>query len=185
MKNAQDLRAGAVIMLKGNPTLITKAEFSKSGRNASVMKYKFKNLITGGASEGIYKTDDKFEEIILDRAKVKYSYKDGDNYVFMDGDFNQYEISAEFLDDTLKYLEDDMECEIVFYEGNPLSIELPTKIIREIVYTEPAVKGDTSGKVMKLGKLATGHEISIPAFIEIGEKIEIDTRTDEYVSRAK
>jgi elongation factor P len=185
MKNAQDLRAGAVIMLKGNPTLITKAEFSKSGRNASVMKYKFKNLITGGASEGIYKTDDKFEEIILDRAKVKYSYKDGDNYVFMDGDFNQYEISAEFLEDTLKYLEDDMECEIVFYEGNPLSIELPTKIIREIVYTEPAVKGDTSGKVMKLGKLATGHEISIPAFIEIGEKIEIDTRTDEYVSRAK
>lgn len=172
-------------MLKGNPTLITKAEFSKSGRNASVMKYKFKNLITGGASEGIYKTDDKFEEIILDRAKVKYSYKDGDNYVFMDGDFNQYEISAEFLEDTLKYLEDDMECEIVFYEGNPLSIELPTKIIREIVYTEPAVKGDTSGKVMKLGKLATGHEISIPAFIEIGEKIEIDTRTDEYVSRAK
>jgi len=96
---------------------------------------------------------------------VKYSYKDGDNYVFMDGDFNQYEISAEFLEDTLKYLEDDMEC--------------------EIVYTEPAVKGDTSGKVMKLGKLATGHEISIPAFIEIGEKIEIDTRTDEYVSRAK
>jgi len=69
MKNAQDLRAGAVIMLKGNPTLITKAEFSKSGRNASVMKYKFKNLITGGASEGIYKTDDKFEEIILDRAR--------------------------------------------------------------------------------------------------------------------
>jgi elongation factor P len=185
MRNAQDVRAGAVVLLKGNPTLITKAEFSKSGRNASVMKYKFKNLITGSASEGVYKTDDKFEEIILDRAQVKYSYKDGDNYVFMDGNFNQYEISAEFLEDTLKYLEDDMECEIVFYEGNPLSIELPTKIVREIVYTEPAVKGDTSGKVMKLGKLATGHEISIPAFIEIGEKIEIDTRTDEYVSRAK
>jgi elongation factor P len=116
---------------------------------------------------------------------VKYSYKDGDNYVFMDNDFNQYEITAEFLEDTLRYLVDDMECEIVFYEGNPLSIELPTKIVREIVYTEPAVKGDTSGKVMKLGRLATGYEISIPAFIEIGEKIEIDTRTDEYVSRAK
>ena len=185
MKNAQDLRAGAVIMLKGNPTLITKAEFSKSGRNASVMKYKFKNLITGGTSEGVFKTDDKFEEIILDRAQVTYSYKDGDKFVFMDEEFNQYEISAEFLEDTLKYLVDDMKCEIVFYEGNPLSIDLPTKIIREIVYTEPAVKGDTSGKVMKLGKLATGYEISIPAFINIGDKIEIDTRTDEYVARAK
>jgi elongation factor P len=185
MKYAQDIRAGSVVIMKGAPTLVTKAEFNKSGRNSSVMKFKFRNLVTGGTSEGTYKIDERFEDVILDRADVTYSYKDGDNYVFVDEEFNQYEVSKEFLEDTLKYLEDQMPCQIVFYEGRALSIELPTKIVREIVYTEPAAKGDTSGKVMKLGRLSTGFEMLIPAFINIGEKIEIDTRTDEYVSRAK
>ena len=185
MKYAQDVRAGSVVILKGAPTLVTKAEFHKSGRNASVMKYKFRNLVTGTTSEGTYKIDERIDDVILDRTDVTYSYKDGDNYVFMDQEFNQYEISQEFLEDTLKYLEDQMQCQIVFYEGSPLSVEIPTKIVREIVYTEPAAKGDTTGKVMKLARLGTGFEISVPAFINTGEKIEIDTRTDEYVSRAK
>lgn len=89
------------------------------------------------------------------------------------------------MEDALKYLEEQLPCEIVFYDNKPLSVELPIKLVREVVYTEPAVKGDTSGKVMKPAKLATGHELFVPAFIEIGEKIEIDTRTGEYVSRAK
>ncbi|MBI2235231.1 MAG: elongation factor P [Micavibrio aeruginosavorus] len=185
MKYAQEVRAGNVLNMNGNLILVTKAEFSKSGRNASVMKFKFKNLITGSPSEGVYKTDERFEDVMLDHKEVVYSYQDADNYVFMDQEFNQYEIGGEFMEDALKYLEEQMPCEIVFYEGKPLSVELPIKLVREIVYTEPAAKGDTSGKVMKMGRLSTGHEISIPAFIEIGEKIEIDTRTDEYVSRAK
>lgn len=185
MKYAQELRSGNVVVMNSNPTLVTKSEFSKSGRNASVMKFKFKNLITGSTSEGVYKTDEKFEDVILDHKEVVYSYLDGDNYVFMDEEFNQYEVSKDFMEDALKYLEEQMPCEIVFFEGKPLSIEIPVKVVREVIYTEPAVKGDTSGKVMKPAKLATGHEIFVPAFIEIGEKIEIDTRTDEYVSRAK
>ena len=185
MKFAQDIRAGNVLMMNGNLTVVTKSEFSKSGRNASVMKFKFKNLMTGSTSEGVYKTDEKFEDVILEHKEATYSYQDGDNYVFMDSEFNQYELSAEMMEDALKYLEEQMPCEIVFYESKAISIELPIKLVREVVYTEPAVKGDTSGKVMKPAKLATGHTISVPAFIEIGEKIEIDTRTDEYVSRAK
>jgi elongation factor P len=185
MKYAQEVRSGNVVKVNGNLLLVTKAEFSKSGRNASVMKFKFKNLITGSPSEGVYKTDEKFDDVMLDHKDVIYSYQDGDNYVFMDTEFNQYEIPAEFMEDALKYLEEQMPCEIVFYEGKPLSIELPIKLIREVIYTEPAVKGDTSGKVMKPARLATEHEIFVPAFIEIGEKIEIDTRTGEYVSRAK
>lgn len=185
MKNAQELRAGNVVVMNGNPTLITKAEFSKSGRNASVMKFKFRNLITGGTSEGVYKSDEKFDDVVLDQKDVTYSYNDGDNYIFMDAEYNQYEIAGSFMEDALKYLEDNMACQIVFFEGKPLSVDLPQKVIREVVYAEPAVRGDTSGKVMKPAKLATGHEVSVPAFIEIGEKIEIDTRTDEYVGRAK
>ncbi|MDR3222007.1 MAG: elongation factor P, partial [Candidatus Accumulibacter sp.] len=85
----------------------------------------------------------------------------------------------------LKYLEDGMPCEVVFYEAKPISVELPTSLVREVIYTEPAVKGDTSGKVMKPARLATGYIIQVPAFVEIGDKIEIDTRSDEYRARTK
>jgi elongation factor P len=106
-------------------------------------------------------------------------------YVFMDEEYNQYEIEAENMTDALKYLEDGMQCQVTFYNGKAIAVDLPTTVVREIVYTEPAAKGDTSGKVMKVAKLNTGYEISVPAFVEIGDKIEIDTRTDEYRSRAK
>ena len=185
MKIAQELRAGNVVNMDNNLMLVTKAEFSKSGRNASVMKLKLKNLITGSGTEGVYRSDEKFDDVVLEHKEVQYSYSDGENYVFMDAEYNQYEISADYMEDALKYLKEEMPCEIVMHEGKPLSIELPIKLVREVTYTEPAARGDTSGKVMKLAKIETGHEISVPAFIEIGDKIEIDTRTDEYVSRAK
>jgi len=185
MKVAQELRAGNVVTMNGNLMLITKAEFSKSGRNASVMKFKFRNLISGTPAEGIYKSDEKFDDVMLDHKEVTYSYSTGDEFIFMDGDFNQYEISAAMMEDATKYLFEQMPCEIVFYDGKALSIELPIKVVHEVTYTEPAVKGDTSGKVMKPATITTGHTISVPAFVEIGDKIEIDTRTDEYVSRVK
>ncbi|MGZ9109158.1 MAG: elongation factor P [Micavibrio sp.] len=185
MKYAQELRAGNVVTMAGNLMLVTKAEFSKSGRNASVMKLKLRNLITGSATEGVYKADEKFDDVVLEHKEVQYSYNDGENYVFMDAEYNQYEISGDFMEDALKYLKEEMPCEIVMHDGKPLSIELPIKLVREVTYTEPAARGDTSGKVLKLAKIETGHEISVPAFVEIGDKIEIDTRTDEYVSRAK
>jgi elongation factor P len=87
--------------------------------------------------------------------------------------------------DALKYLEDGLACEVVFYNGKAISVELPNSVVREVIYTEPAVKGDTSGKVMKPAKLATGFELPVPAFVNIGDKIEIDTRTDEYKNRVK
>ena len=157
MKYAQELRAGNVVTMSGNLMLITKAEFSKSGRNASVMKLKLRNLITGNSTEGVYKADEKFDDVVLEHKEVQYSYNDGENYVFMDAEYNQYEISKDFMEDALKYLKEEMPCEIVMHEGKPLSIELPIKLVREITYTEPAVKGDTSGKVMKLAKIETGH----------------------------
>jgi elongation factor P len=105
-------------------------------------------------------------------------------YVFMDGEYNQYEIEAECMGDALNYLEDGMPCEVVFYNEKALSVELPNTIVREVIYTEPAVRGDTSGKVMKPAKINTGFELPVSAFIEIGDKIEIDTRTNEFKKRA-
>ena len=185
MKTAQELRSGNVIMVGADPLVVQKTEDNKSGRNAAVVKMKLKNLLSGAASEAVYKADDKFELVQLDKKEVTYSYFADPMYVFMDADYNQFEVEAENMVDALKYLEDGLACEVVFYEGKAISVELPNSVVREVVYTEPAVKGDTSGKVMKPARLATGFELPVPAFVAIGDKIEIDTRTDEYKSRAK
>ena len=168
-----------------DPLVVLKAEYNKSGRNSAVVKMKLKNLLTESASESVYKADDKFEVVQLDKKEVTYSYFADPMYVFMDADYEQFEVEAESMTDALKYLEDGLACEVVFYNGKAISVELPNSVVREVIYTEPAVKGDTSGKVMKPAKLASGFELPVPAFVNIGDKIEIDTRTDEYKSRAK
>jgi elongation factor P len=185
MKTAQELRSGNVIMVGNDPLVVQKAEYNKSGRNAAVVKMKLKNLLSGTASEAVYKADDKFEVVQLERKEVTYSYFADPMYVFMDAEYNQYDIEAENMTDALKYLEDGMPCEVVFYNDKAISVELPTSVVREVTYTEPAVKGDTSGKVMKPARITTGFELQVPAFVEIGDKIEIDTRTDEYRNRVK
>ena len=186
MKTAQELRAGNVIMVGNDPLVLQKAEYNKSGRNAAVVKLKMKNLLTGSGSEAVYKADEKFEVVVLERKEVTYSYFADPMYVFMDGEYNQYEVEGENMTDALKYLDDGMACEVVFYNGKAISVELPTAVVREVEYTEPAVKGDTSGKVMKPARIKpTSFELQVPAFVEIGDKIEIDTRTDEYRARVK
>ena len=185
MKTAQELRSGNVIMVGNQPLVVQKTEYNKSGRNAAVVKAKLKNLLTGSATESVYRADDKFDVIQLDRKEVSYSYFADPLYVFMDAEYNQYEIEADCMSDALNYLEDGMPCEAVFYNNKAISVDLPSSVVREVVYTEPAVKGDTSGKVMKPARLATGFELPVPAFVEIGDKIDIDTRSNEYRSRVR
>lgn len=183
MKIAQEIRAGNVIMVGKDPMVVHKAEFTKSGRNASVVKMKLSNLLTGGRTEAIYDAAEKFETIQLEKKEVTYSYFGDPMYVFMDGEFNQYEVEKEAMEDALPYLEDGLACELTFYEGRAISVELPNTVVREVIYTEPAVKGDTSGKVLKPAKIATGFEVPVPLFVNTGDRIEIDTRTGEYKRR--
>lgn len=185
MKTAQEIRVGNVVMIGAEPMVILKTEYTKSGRNASVVKMKMKNLLTEAGQEAVYRSDDKFDVIVLDRKEATYSYFADPLYVFMDHDYNQYEVESENLGDAINYLEDGMPCEVVFYNDKAISVELPTTVVREVVYTEPAVKGDTSGKVLKPAKIATGFEVAVPLFVDQGDKIEIDTRTGEYKSRSK
>ncbi|MEZ5649634.1 MAG: elongation factor P [Burkholderiaceae bacterium] len=186
MKTAQELRTGNVIMIGNDPMVVQRAEYNKSGRNSAVVKMKLKNLLTGSGTETVYKADEKFEVQVLERKEVSYSYFADPMYVFMDDEYNQYEVEGESMGDALNYLEDGMPCEVVFYDGKAISVEMPNSVVREVEYTEPAVKGDTSGKVMKPARLApTGYEIQVPAFVNIGDKVEVDTRTNEYKNRVK
>ncbi|OIQ96432.1 elongation factor P [mine drainage metagenome] len=185
MKTAQELRAGNVIMVGADPLVVLKAEYNKSGRTSAVVKMKMKNLLTDSPTEAVYRADDKFDLVMLDRKEVTYSYFADPMYVFMDADYNQYEVEKENMGDALNYLEEGLACEVVFYNDKAISVQLPNSVVREVIYTEPAVKGDTSGKVMKPAKIGSGFELPVPLFVEIGDKIEIDTRTAEYRNRVK
>lgn len=185
MKTAQEVRVGNVIMVGSDPMVVLKAEYNKSGRNSAVVKMKLKNLLTEAPNESIYRADDKFDVVVLEKKEVTYSYFADPMYVFMDSEYNQFEVEAENMEDALSYLETGMECDVRFYEGKPISVDIPNSVVREIIYTEPAVKGDTSGKVMKPAKIASGFELPVPLFCSTGDKIEIDTRTGEYRSRVK
>ena len=183
MKLAQELRAGNVIMQGKDPMVVLKTEYSRGGRGAATVRIKMKNLLNGAGAELVFKADDKMDQIILDKKECTYSYFADPMYAFMDAEYNQFEVESENMGDAVQYLEDAMPVEVVFYDGKAISVELPTSLVREIVETEPAVKGDTSGKVLKNAKLATGFEISVPLFVQTGDKVEIDTRTHEYRKR--
>lgn len=187
MKTAQEVKTGNVIMVNGQPMVVLKAEFNKSGRNSAVVKMKMKNLLNEQAQETVFKADDKFDQVILETKEATYSYFADPLYIFMDSEFNQYEVEKENLGDVVNYIEDGMDdvCEITLYEGKPIAVELPTVIVREVAYTEPAAKGDTSGKVTKVAKLNNGYELQVASFIEIGERIEIDSRDGTFRSRSK
>ena len=183
MKIAQEIRAGNVIMVGNDPLVVQKAEFSKSGRNASVVKMKLKNLLSGSATETVYRADEKFELVQLERKEVTYSYYAEPSYVFMDQEFNQFEVDADGMGEALNYLEDGMPAEVPLYQDRPIAVDIPQTLARQIISTEPAVRGDTSGKVLKPAKLSSGFEVGVPLFVAQGDKIEIDTRTGEYRKR--
>ena len=183
MKIAQEIRAGNVIMYSGQPWVVLKTEYSRGGRNAATVRMKLKSLLNNQGTETVFKADDKMDQIVLEKKDCTYSYFADPMYVWMDAEYNQYEVEADNMGDALNYLEDGMPAEVVFYEGKAISVEIPTSLEREITWTEPAVKGDTSGKVLKPAKLATGFEIGVPIFVAQGDKVEIDTRTGEYRRR--
>ena len=171
MKIAQEIRAGNVIMHGKDPMVVLKTEYSRGGRNSATVRMKLKSLLNNFGTEVVFKKE------------CTYSNFADPMYVCMDSEYNQYEVEAENMGDTLNYLEDGMPLEVVFYDGKAISVELPTSVEREVTWTEPAVKGDTSGKVLKPAKIATGFEIGVPIFVAQGDKVEIDTRTGEYRRR--
>jgi elongation factor P len=167
MKIAQEIRAGNVIMMNAkDPMVVLKTEYSRGGRNAATVRMKLKSLLSNSGTEVVYKADDKMDQIVLDKKECTYTYFANPMYVFMDAEYNQFEVEAENMGDAIQYLEDNMPVEVVFYDGKAISVELPTTVVREVT-TEPAVKGDTSGKVMKP---ANCHRAGDPGAIVRGHR---------------
>lgn len=185
MKTAQELRIGNVFMAGDDPMIAQKGEYTKGGRSSAKVGMELKNLLTDAAIETTHKTDDELDVAVLAHENCICNHFINLMYIFMGEEFNQHEIEAENIDDTLKLIVDGMEdqCEVTFHEGNPIPVELSTIIVYEVEYTELAVKGDTSGKVVKIAYLADGTETQVISYIKTGDKIEIDTRTGEFRKR--
>lgn len=186
MLGLTDLKAGTHVEMDGIPFTITYNQFSKSGRQGGVMKTKLKNLLNGAVREKTFQGSDKVEAAEINYKKAQYLYATGDEYEFMDNEsFEQVAFSKEQLGDTVNFLTEGMDADIQYFNGNPINVQIATKIICEIVETEPGVKGNTAGNVTKHAKLDTGYEIKVPPFIEKGEKVVINTLTGEYIERSK
>jgi elongation factor P len=185
----QEVKVGTSFLMEGQAFIALKSEFVKSGRNAAVMKMKIKNLLTDQVSEYVYKAADKVEAIDLELKPMQFSYIDGDNYVFMDSEtYDQVEVPKSELREAANYMVDAMEIELAFYDGKAVDVRIPINVDREIIDTEPGIKGDTSGRSLKRAKINNvegGFEIMVPLFCELGTKIKVDTRTGEYVERVK
>ncbi|HAQ61064.1 TPA: elongation factor P [Candidatus Delongbacteria bacterium] len=184
MKEASEFRAGNIIKSGNDLLLVLKAEYNKGARSASTMKLKTRNLTVGSMAETVYRATDKLDEVRLDRRKMQFSYKNGDMYVFMDeATYEQLELSEEYLGDNIYYLKEENVIDVLLYNEKPISVELPQMVELKIAYTEPAVQGNTGGKVLKDAKMETGLLTQVPLFCHEGDVVKIDTKTGEYLGR--
>jgi elongation factor P len=158
----------------------------KPGKGRSINRFKFKHLVTGRVVEKTYTSGDKLDLADVEEVYMSMLYKESDGVVFMnDTTFEQVKVQNDHIGDTLKWLKEGVLYDVVFYKGQPVTVEPPTFMDMEIVETVPGVKGDTaSGRVLKPAKTETGAEVQVPLFIMEGEKVKIDTRTGDYVSRS-
>ena len=183
MYSASDLRKGLRVEIDGAPYIITDFNFVKPGKGASIYNCKMKNIVTGATLNRSYRSNDKLDEPKLEERTMCYSYPDGDNYVFIDKNFEQLSVDADVLGVNRFFLVEDIEVDILIHNDRPIGVELPTFIEKKIMETEPGFRGNTATNVTKSAKMEGGYELQVPLFINQGDVIKIDTRTGGYADR--
>jgi elongation factor P len=185
MISAGDFRNGVTFELDGQVVQVVEFQHVKPGKGAAFVRTKYKNVITGSVVETSFNPTAKFPTAFVERKDMQYSYNDGDLYYFMDMEtYEQLPISATVLGDNFKFVKEEMICKILSYKGNVFGVEPPNFVELVVTQTDPGFKGDTATNATKPATLETGAEIKVPLFIDEGEKIQVDTRTGEYMSRA-
>lgn len=185
MINVNDIKTGITIKVDNNIYTVLEFQHVKPGKGAAFVRTKLKNLRTGATIEITFNSATKVETARIEKKAMQFLYATGDEYNFMDmTDYSQITIPASNLGDDIKFLKENLDVDIAFYEGEMLGLYLPDKIEMEIIDTEPAVKGNTTNNAMKDATIETGFKIKVPLFIEQGEKILISTKDGKYVSRA-
>ena len=185
MINVNDFKNGMTIKVEGNIYTIIEFQHVKPGKGAAFVRTKLKNLRTGSTIEYTFNSGVKCETARIERKPMQFLYESGDLYTFMNmQDYSQVELSKDVIGDDVKYLKENQDLDINFYEGEVLGLSLPDKIELKVTQTEPGVKGNTTSSAQKDATLETGYQIKVPLFINEGESVIVSTKDGKYVSRA-
>ncbi|MCI6831883.1 MAG: elongation factor P [Butyricicoccus sp.] len=186
MISAGEFRNGVTFEMDGQVMQVIQFQHVKPGKGAAFVRTKMKNVITGAVTETSFNPTAKFENAYVDRRDMQYSYNDGDLYYFMDMEtFEMLPVGKDSLGDDFRFAKEEMMCKILSYKGNVFSVEPPLFVVLEVTETDPGFKGNTATNTLKPAVVETGAEVKVPLFIEQGDRIKIDTRTGEYLERAK
>ncbi len=186
MISAGDFRKGITFELNGEPHVVLDFQHVKPGKGAAFVRTKYRNILTGATREEAFNPNDKFPKAHIETKQMQYLYNDGELYYFMDQEtYDQVPLTAELVAEAVKYIRENDVATVKFYKGNAFDVEAPNFVDLEVIETEPGVKGDTATNVTKAATVETGAVIQVPIFINEGEKIQIDTRSGEYLGRSK
>lgn len=185
MYSTAEFRKGLKIEIDGKPLIIVESQHVKPGKGGAFVRTKLKNLETGQVLEQTFRSGAKVGKPDLEEKYMQYLYQDGDNYVFMDTQtYDQIFIHGDYLEDAIPYMHANIELAVLFFQGRPIGVDLPTSVVLEVTECEPGVKGDTATGATKPATLETGHVVQVPLFINEGDKLKVDTRSGEYMERA-
>lgn len=183
---AGDFRNGMTFEMDSQVYQVVEFQHVKPGKGAAFVRTKYRNVKTGAVIERSFNPSDKFENAVIERKDMSFVYKDGELYYFMDTEtYEQIPFTADVLGDTLKFLKEEMVCRVMFHNNSIIGIEPPIFVELEITECEPGVKGDTAQNATKTAIVETGASIKVPLFVNQGERVRIDTRTGEYMERAR
>jgi len=183
---ASDFRNGMTFVLNGEPHVVLSFQHVKPGKGAAFVRTKYRNILTGATREEAFSPNDKFDQAVIETKQMQYLYNDGTLYYFMDPEsYEQVPLAFELVEEAIKYIRENDNVTVRFYQGNAFIVEAPNFVDLKIIETEPGVKGNTATNVTKAATVETGAVIQVPIFIEEGELIQIDTRTGEYLGRSK
>ena len=183
---AGEFRNGKTFEMDGKVMQVVEFQHVKPGKGAAFVRTKMKNVVTGAVTETSFNPTAKFEEAFVERKDMEYSYSDGDLYYFMDQEtFDMVPLARDLLGDAFRFVKENTMCKVLSYKGNVFGLECPNFMDLVVTDTEPGFAGNTATNVTKPAVLETGAEIKVPLFIDVGDKITIDTRTGEYLSRCK
>ena len=186
MVSAGDFRKGTTFEMDGKVYTVVEFQHVKPGKGSAFVRTKIKNVITGQVLENTFNPSDKYEEAHIDRREYQYSYNDGDLYYFMDTEtFDMLPLNHDICEDALRFIKEEMNVTISSYKGSPFAVEPPNFVELVIADTEGGIQGDTSKPGNKPATLETGYTIGVPLFVNIGDKIRVDTRTGTYMERVK
>lgn len=184
MIDANEMRKGITFELDGNLYKVLDYSHHKPGRGLATIRIKARDLRSGATIDKTFSSSERVQDVRLDHHMVQFLYVDGDRYIFMDNEtYDQPGVAKTTLGDVVNYLTENMEVKLTFYDGEPLDIELPTSVELKVVRADPAVRGDTATGVNKTVETETGLEVQVPAFVEAGDVIKVDTRSGEYLTR--